>query len=95
MIKFTSFSLKISPITGYYLQFLTQSGKFSLFFLSPYSYAKVSRNIFPNYPPDYFLSSSPVLTFTEYAWALNFKNGSEYLSYRNNNFYVRLVRGRQ
>ncbi len=55
----------------------------------------INRNIFPNNPPDYFLSSSPVLTFTEYAWALNFKNGSEYLSYRNNNFYVRLVRGRQ
>jgi len=42
MIKFTSFLPKISPIAGYYLQFLTQSGKFSLFFLSPHSYAKVS-----------------------------------------------------
>ena len=42
MIKFTSFSPKISPITDYYLQFLTQSGKFSLFFLSPYNYANVS-----------------------------------------------------
>jgi len=44
MIKFTSFLPKISPIASYYLQFLTQSGKFSLFFLSLYSYAKVSIN---------------------------------------------------
>ncbi len=43
MIKFTSFLPKISPITGYYQQFLAQSGKFSLFFLSPYIYAKVSE----------------------------------------------------
>ena len=48
MIKFTSFLPKISPIAGYYLQFLAQSGKFSLFFLSPHNYAKVSRSLSEN-----------------------------------------------
>ncbi len=43
MIKFTSFLPKILPIAGYYLQFLAQSGKFSQFFLSPHSYAMISK----------------------------------------------------
>ena len=46
MIKSTNFSPKILPIAGYYLHFLTQFDKFSLFFLSPYSYAKVSIKYF-------------------------------------------------
>ena len=42
MIKFTSFSAKTLAIASYYVRIFHQSGKFSLFFLSPYSYAKVS-----------------------------------------------------
>ncbi len=42
MIKFTNFSLKIWPIASYYLRFPPQFGKFTLFFLSSYRYAKVS-----------------------------------------------------
>jgi len=44
MIKFISFSVKVLAIASYYVRFLTQSGKFSLIFLSPYNYAKVSSN---------------------------------------------------
>ncbi|MFK8013376.1 MAG: ECF-type sigma factor [Marinicellaceae bacterium] len=42
MIKFTRFSAKILAIASYYVRFFHQSGKFSLFFLSSYSYAKLS-----------------------------------------------------
>ena len=42
MIKFTNLSLKLLAIASYYAQNLTQFDKFSLFFLSTNSYAKLS-----------------------------------------------------
>jgi len=43
MIKFINFLPKLLAIASYYAQILTQLGKFSLFFLSPHSYAKLSK----------------------------------------------------
>jgi len=42
MIKFINFSPKLLAIASYYTQILVQFDKFSLFFLSPHSYAKLS-----------------------------------------------------
>jgi len=43
MIKFINFSPKLLAIASYYTQILVQFDKFSLFFLSPHSYAKLSK----------------------------------------------------
>gem|GEM_PF-2922059 len=70
MIKFTSFSIKILAIASYYVRFLTQSGKFSLFFLSPLSYAKVSKKI--NKPRFNFKSNWFIWVFI-YGLAIRFQ----------------------
>jgi general secretion pathway protein G len=43
MIKSNNLSTKLLAIASYYAQIVTQFDKFSLFFLSPHSYAKLSK----------------------------------------------------
>jgi hypothetical protein len=52
MIKFIKISLKLLAIASYYTQILAQLDKFSLFFLSPHSYAKLSIKVFVIYKID-------------------------------------------
>jgi len=69
MIKFNNISIKLLAIASYHTQILNQFGKFSLFFLSPHSYAKLSKstinkikNIVNKYHPIklYYLCLKPV-----------------------------------
>ena len=48
---------------------------------------------FPNTPYDtFFWSSSPYVGYSEYAWYVDFNDGEVANNYRDNDFYVRLVR---
>jgi hypothetical protein len=44
MIKLINLPSKLMAMASYYTQILIQFDKFSLFFLSPHSYAKLSIN---------------------------------------------------
>ena len=56
----------------------------------------INSTLFPNTPiNDSFWSSSPNAYGTSNAWILDFGGGYDYGGSRNNNYYVRLVRGGQ
>lgn len=55
----------------------------------------INSDIFPNTPNSYFWSSSPYVSSSNEAWGYNFGTGFDDYVNRNNNYYVRLVRGGQ
>ncbi|MCB1660116.1 MAG: DUF1566 domain-containing protein, partial [Pseudomonadales bacterium] len=55
--------------------------------------ASINETYFPNTISGYYWSSSPVPYNSNYAWFVNFSNGSDnHHGYKGNNDYVRLVR---
>ena len=66
----------------------------SLVEMSCYSPA-INDNYFPNTENSYYWSSSPYAGSSTYAWHVYFYGGSDGRLSKNNNVYVRLVRGGQ
>ena len=53
----------------------------------------IDEAVFLNSPADFFWSSSPSASNSNYAWNVNFSYGYSNYSNKSNNNYVRLVRG--
>ena len=52
----------------------------------------INSTVFPNTPSSYYWSASPYASYRGFAWQLNFKDGNDYLYFRDSNYVVRLVR---
>ena len=55
----------------------------------------INAAVFPNTIPGGFLSSSPNAKYSNYAWYVRFSGGGVYYTYKDYNYYVRLVRAGQ
>lgn len=55
----------------------------------------INLAVFPNTPSSVFWSASLHSNYSNKAWYVNFNGGDSFNNYRNNNYYVRLVRSEQ
>ncbi len=55
----------------------------------------INETIFPSTASDYYWSSSPNVSLSDYAWIVLFRYGYDGLNSRNSSYHVRLVRGGQ